>query len=229
MMSTQFAVDVRLGTTMGLAFFLDRFGTHRVCGHDGNNPGFASAVLVAPDDGVGVVVMTNTSTFIGAHLLAASVLRAQLGVTDPADTVTRGDVPARPHLWSDLTGVYAPSPGFLTNARLWQTLGGEVDVCVRNRRLFMRALSPLSQLRHGVELHAADDADPLLFALSIEGLVVEVAFGTDDTGRVDHVCLGAPAMATLHRRPAWRSSRRRLTVVGAGGLAMAALACARRR
>jgi CubicO group peptidase (beta-lactamase class C family) len=229
MMSTQFAVDVRLGTSMGLAFFLDRFGTHRICGHDGNNPGFASALLVAPDDGVGVVVMTNTSTFIGAHLLAASVLRAQLGLTDPADVVTRGDVPARPHVWPELTGCYAPRPGFLTNARLWQTVGGEVEVCVRDKRLFMRALSPLSQLRRGVELHATDDADPLLFALSIEGLVVEVAFGTNDAGRVDHVCIGAPAMATLHRRPAWRSSRRRLAVVGASGLAMAAIECARRR
>jgi hypothetical protein len=32
---------------MGLAFFLDRFGGHR-CGHDGNNPGFAPSLLIAP-------------------------------------------------------------------------------------------------------------------------------------------------------------------------------------
>jgi CubicO group peptidase (beta-lactamase class C family) len=229
MMSPQFTVDDRLTTSMGLAFFLDRFGTHRICGHDGNNPGFASALLVAPDDGVGVVVMTNTSTFGGAHLLAGSVLRSQLGVTDPADVLPPGDVPACPHMWPELTGAYAPKPGFLTNARLWQVVGGEVQVCVRSKRLLMRALSPVPHLRRGVELHPIDDADPLRFAVSIEGLVVQVAFGTDDAGRVDHLCIGAPAMATLHRRPAWRSSRRRLSAVAAASLALAAIECTQRR
>lgn len=84
MMSTQFSVDPRLSTGMGLAFFLDRIGDHRVCGHDGNNPGFASALLVAPDDGAAVVVLTNTSSFLGARLLAASALRSLLGVPDHA-------------------------------------------------------------------------------------------------------------------------------------------------
>lgn len=228
MMSPQFSVDPRITTGMGLAFFLDRFGKHCVCGHDGNTPGFASALLVAPDDGAGVVVLTNTSSFIGAHLLAASALRSLLGVPDPAGLLPRSDVPARPHVWSDLTGYYAPKPGFLTNFRAWQMTGGEVEVFVRSRRLLIRALSPLPQLRRGVELHATDDADPFLFAVNIEGLVVPVAFGTDDAGRVDRLCIGAPAMATLHRRPAWRSSRQRLVAVAASGLAAAAIRRARR-
>jgi hypothetical protein len=213
---------------MGLAFFLDRFGSRRVCGHDGNNPGFASSLLVAPDDGVGVVVMTNTSSFIGAHLLAASVLRSRLGVPEPAGLLPRSDVPASPHLWPELTGCYAPNPGFLTNARTWQIAGGEVEVFVRSRRLLIRALSPLPQLRRGLELHATDDADPFLFAFNIEGLIVSVSFATDDAGRVERLCIGAPAMATLHRRPVWRSSRRRLVAGVAGGLAAAAMKRSRR-
>jgi CubicO group peptidase (beta-lactamase class C family) len=227
MMSLQFTVDPRITTGMGLAFCLDRFDTRFVCGHDGNNPGFASALLVAPDDGVGVVVLANTSTFIGAHLLAASVLRSRLGMPDPAALLPRSDVPASPHVWSELTGCYAPKPGFLTNARTWQMAGGEVEVFVRNRRLLMRALSPLPQLRRGVELHPTDDADPFVFAFNIEGLVVPVSFGTDDAGRVERLCIGASAMATLHRRPFWRSSRRRLVAVAAGGLATAAIKRAR--
>jgi hypothetical protein len=228
MMSLQFTVDPRITTGIGLAFFLDRFDTARVCGHDGNVPGFASALLVAPDDGVGVVVLTNTSSFIGAHLLAASVLRSRLGVPDPAGLLPRRDVPASPHVWSELTGCYAPDPGFLTNVRMWQMAGGEVEVFVRSRRLLLRALSPVPQLRRGVELHATDDADPFLFAFSIEGLVVPVSFGTDDAGRVERLCIGASAMATLHRRPVRRSSRRRLRAVAVGGLAAAAMKRARR-
>jgi CubicO group peptidase (beta-lactamase class C family) len=228
MTSSQFAVDPRF-TGIGLAYFLDRFGTHRVFGHDGNNPGFASALLIAPDDGVGVVALTNTSTFVGAHLLAASVLRSVLGVPDPADALPRADVPSRPHMWPDLVGSYAPAPGFLTNFRSWQTTGGEVQVFVRDRRLCIRALSPVPQLWRGLELHAVDDDDPWLFAISLEGLFIPVAFRADDSGHVDTVCIGPPALATFHRRTPWRSSRRRLTAIaGLGAAAVAARAATRR-
>jgi len=227
MMSPQFSVDARLSSAMGLAFFLDRLGAHRVCGHDGNVPGFASALLVAPDDGVGTIALTNTSSFIGAHLLAAACLRAALGEPDPAREPLGSKVEPRLHLWPELVGAYAPLPGFLTNLRSWQLTGGEAEVFVRNRRLLVRALSPLPQLRRGVELHAIDDADPYLFAAEVEGLVVPVAFGADDSGRVEHMAIGAPAMATLHRRSPWRSSRRRLGAAAAAGGIAGALAAAR--
>jgi CubicO group peptidase (beta-lactamase class C family) len=229
MLSPQFTVDPRVHTRMGLAFFLDRIGPHRVGGHDGNVPGFASALLVAPDDGIGVVVLTNTSSFIGAHVLAASAMRSLLGVPDSADLFPSAMIASRPHLWPELTGYFAPKPGFLTNVRTWQMFGGEVEVVVRHRRLVLRALSALPQLARGLELHAVDDDDPYLFAISTEGLVVPVAFGTDATGRVDRIAIGAPANITLHRRSAWRSSRRRLVAVAAGGLAAVAIRRARRR
>jgi CubicO group peptidase (beta-lactamase class C family) len=228
MMSLQFTIDPRIAG-MGLAFFLDRFGAHRVCGHDGNNPGFASALLVAPDDESGVVVLTNTSTFVGAHLLAASVLRSVLGIADPAGLLPLADVSSNPHLWPELTGAYAPEPGFLTNLRAWEMTGGEVQVFVRNRRLLIRALSPLGQLRRGLELHPTDDSDPLLFAVEVEGLVIPVAFRASDSGRVDTLCIGAPAMATFHRRKPWRSSRRRLTTIAGLGLVIAATRTRSRR
>ena len=228
MMSPQFSIDPRL-PGMGLAFFLEHFGSHRVCGHLGNNPGFASALLVAPDDGAGVVVLTNTSTFAGAQLLAASVLRAVLGVPDPAATLPRTDVPSDPHLWAELSGPYAPAPGFLTNTRAWEMTGGEVQVVVRNRRLQIRALSPIPQLRRGLELHPTDASDPLLFAANIDGLVIPVDVCAGDSGRVDTVCIGSPASATFYRRAPWRSSRRRLTTIGGVALATAAARRARSR
>jgi CubicO group peptidase (beta-lactamase class C family) len=228
MMSPQFSIDPRIAG-MGLAFFLDQFGSHRVCGHLGNNPGFASALLVAPDDGAGVVVLTNTSTFAGAQLLAASVLRSVLGVADPAGSLPRADVPSNPHLWPELIGAYAPAPGFLTNVRAWEMTGGEVEVLVRNRQLHIRALSPMPQLRRGLALHPTGESDPLLFAVEIEGLVIPVAFRAADSGRIDRVCIGPPASTTFHRRPPWRSSRRRLATIAGVGLAGAAAGRARSR
>ena len=228
MMAPQFSIDPRFDG-MGLAFFLEHLGTHRACGHDGNNPGFASSLLVAPDDGVGVVVLTNTSTFVGAHLLAASVLRSVLGVADPAASLPRADVPSSPHLWTELIGPYAPAPGFLTNFRAWQTTGGEVEVFVKNRRLFVKALSPLPRLRRGLELFATDNDDPLSFAIVIEGLVIPVAFRAGASGVVDTVCFGHPATATFHRRTPWRSSRRRLTATAGLGLVTAAVGMRSRR
>ena len=75
-----------------------------------------------------------------------------------------------------------PSPGFLTNLRSWQMVGGEVQVLVKNRRLVIRGLSMLPVLRRGVELHPVDVADPLLFAVEAEGLVVPVAFRETNPG-----------------------------------------------
>ncbi len=228
MTSPQFSIDPRIDG-MGLAFFLDHLGTHRVFGHTGNNPGFASALLVAPDDEVGVVALTNTSTFAGVQLLAASVLRSVLGVADPADSLPSADVPSSPHLWRELTGDYAPAPGFLTNFRAWQMSGGEVQVFVRDRRLQIRALSPVPRLRRGLELHPTDADDPLLFAAEIGGLVIPVAFRADDSGRIDTVCIGPSASVTLHRRPPWRSSRRRLAVIAGVGVATATVRAGARR
>jgi hypothetical protein len=109
-----------------LAFFLHDFDGHRVVGHDGNLPGFASVLLLAPDDQVGVVALTNTATPFGAHLLAEAILRSELGLPPAVSRLPRPDVPGRPETWDELAGYYAPGPGLLTNVRTWQLAGGEV-------------------------------------------------------------------------------------------------------
>jgi hypothetical protein len=60
MLEPQGGLEVR-GAEMRLAFFLDRLGGRRVAGPDGGRPGFVSSLLVAPDEGLGVVCFTNTS------------------------------------------------------------------------------------------------------------------------------------------------------------------------
>ncbi len=221
MWSPQYSPDPRI-PGMGLAFFLDRPAGHRVAGHDGNLPGFAAALLLAPDDGLGVVVLTNTATLFGAHLLAGAVLRALLGIPGPASGLPRPDVADQPQHWAQLTGYYAPEPGLLTNFRAWTLLGGEVQVLIRHKPLVVRALSPSAALRRGLRLYPTDPNDPLVFAGAAGGLVVPVAFQPDPDERATTLCVGYPALATLRRRPVWRSSRVRLqavTAAAAAGLA----------
>ena len=168
-----------------------------------------------------MVVLTNTSSFIGAHLMALALLRSLLGVPDPAAQLPRVDVADHPHSWSELVGYYAPRPGFLTNLRAWQIFGGEVQVVIKHRQLVIRGLSGLRRLRQGLRLYATDDTDPLLFVVEFDGLVVPVAFERDVTGRVRTLAFGPPAGMVFHRRSTLRSSRVHWRLADAGGVASA--------
>jgi CubicO group peptidase (beta-lactamase class C family) len=229
MMSPQYAVHPGF-PGMGLAFWLANLGDHRTVGHDGNVPGFGSSLLVAPDDGVGVVVLTNTATFIGAHVLATDVLRSLLDVRSPADARQAQAIPERPDLWADLVGHYAPAPGLLTNARTWQMAGGEVEVVVRDRRLVLRSLSPVPELRRGVVLHAADPDDPMRFVVEARGLAVPVAFTRNPSGGpAATVTIGPPSNTVFHRRSPMRSRRVRGRVAALAAFAVVSRRVARRR
>jgi hypothetical protein len=220
MWSTQFTPDPRI-PGMGLAFFLHAFDDHRVVGHDGNEPGFASSLLIAPEDRAAVVVLTNTTTTFGAPILAEAVLRDRLALPDANSCLPRPGVPDQPALWEDLTGYYAPEPGLLTNVRTWLLLAGEAQVLTKHGHLAVRALSPLPELRKGVQLYPVDHQDPTLFALNAGGMLVPVAFNRATSGQVDVMCIGHPLLATLHGRRWWRSSNVRLRVGTAIAFAVA--------
>ena len=206
MMSPQYSVDPRMHG-MGLAFWLDQLGDHRTAGHDGNVPGFASSLLVAPDDGIGVVVLTNNSSFIGAHLLATAVLRSLLGVPDPAAELPRPDVAPSPHLWPELVGYYAPEPGFLTNVRSWQMMGGEVQVLVKGRRSCSERCPRCLRCAGVSNCTRSTRAIRCCSPSSSDGLVVPVAFTRNEPGCIDGVVVGPPANARFHRRSTLRSTR----------------------
>ena len=212
---------------MGLSFFLERFGAHRVAGHDGGWPGFISAMLVAPDDGVGVVAFTNTNTQAAPHLLADKVLRRLLDLPAPADPV----VAERPHLWSDLVGVYKPLPGTKTNLRVTPLIGGEVEVTVRKGHLAARAPSALRPLRRGIRLRAADPDDPLAFEARHGDVRIAVRFERGPDGRVAAVRAGTSlgGFARLRRRPRATSVRLWARTTGASAAVGAAAAVVRRR
>ena len=218
MWSTQFTPDPRI-PGMGLAFFLHAFDDHRVVGHDGNEPGFASSLLIAPEDRTAVVVLTNTTTTFGAPILAEAILRDQLGLPDANSWLPRPGVPEQPALWGDLGGYYAPEPGLLTNVRTWLLLAGEAQVLIKHGHLTVRALSPAPELRGGVQLYPVDRDDPTLFAVNAGDMLVPVAFQPATNEQVGAVCIGHPLLSTLHRRPWRRSSNVRLRVGSAIAIA----------
>jgi CubicO group peptidase (beta-lactamase class C family) len=225
MWSPQFSPDPRI-PGMGLAFFLHDFDGHRVVGHDGNLPGFASALLIAPEDRVGVVVLANTATLFGAHLLAEAILRSELDLPPAGSRPPRPDLPQRRKAWDEVVGYYAPDPGVLTNVRRWALIGGEVQILAGGGHLVARALSPSRELRGGARLHPVDRHDPTWFELDAGGMLVPVAFRGDGDGRV--MCVGHPMLSTLGRRPWWRSSRLRLRAAAIVGAAVGALKLWRR-
>jgi hypothetical protein len=231
MLRPHYRPDERL-PAMGLAFFLDQIEGHRVAGHDGNNPGFNSSLVFAADDGLAVIVLTNTGSPLGAHLLSAAILRSLLEAPDPVARLPRPDVVHHPHLWGKLCGVYRPAKGFLTNLRFWGLLGGEAEVTARNKQLVLRALSPIKALRRGLRLHPVASDDPLAFEVVLEGLVVPIVFRRDESGRVVNLSAGGPVFLNLWKRHSMTSYRRGLgtsaVMAGVGALKLRRRTLARR-
>ena len=212
---------------MGLGFFRDRVGGHRTVGHDGIWRGFRTDMVLAPDDGVGIVVLANTGGFDPRGVsvpVAQALLRLLLGL--PEDTLPSG-VPDRPWLWGDLCGWYSFGPGVLTDPQPRQAFGAGVEVVVRRGLLTIRGQMPLPALRRGLRLHPeADDPDAFRVDLSALGLGTSpVVFGRAPDGKVTALHLSLLPMS-FPKRPDVQNPRR---WIGGALLAGAAAVALRRR
>ncbi len=226
MFEPHYRVDERL-TAMGLAFWLDHEDDHLLVHHGGGWPGFTSAMVLAPDDGLGVLAFTNVSTLVAPHAIAMRLLRRALGMPEPASRLPRPGVLERPFVRSELVGPYGPLPGLLTNARAWMAFGGEAWVTVRDHRLSIGAL--IGPLRKGIALYQMEPADPLAYEGLFAGEPVRVVFQPDDSGRITSLSLGGMlGPVTLYRRSIAQSVRFRANVA-IGATAGAAAAFALRR
>ena len=148
----------------GLGFFRANLGGHLAVEHDGILPGFDSQLLLAPNDGVGVLALANGARR-GMHWLAPEVgglLKRLLGVPDE---VLRTDVPHHPELWGDLCGWYRFSAHRSDPARF--AIGAGAEVVVRRGQLMLRALSPIPALYRGFLLHPDDEQDPYIFRIEL--------------------------------------------------------------
>lgn len=230
MFAPQYQPDPRL-PCMGLAFFREEVGGHRVVSHDGIWKGYRTALLLAPDDGVGVIVMANSAYFDprGAPVpLANALLRSLLGVPDK---VIHTDVPERPWLWGELCGFYTMGPGVLTDPQPRMAFGAGFEVVVRRDHLVVRSPLPVpAALRRGLRLYPSPgDPDAFELDLSVLGLgPVPVVFGRGPGGEVTAVHTGLTPISFRKRR-ALRNPRHWVRGATLSGVAASALAVRLRR
>jgi CubicO group peptidase (beta-lactamase class C family) len=213
---------------MGLGFFRSDAGGHRVVGHEGVLPGFNSGFSLAPDDGIGVIALTNGSSgaFVWLQLELGRLLRHLL---DVPDEIVRTDVPHHPEIWSDICGHYRLPEG-ISDLRQRVMMAGGVDVFVRGGRPMVRVLTPIPALYRGLPLHPDDEKDPYVFRLDLS------AFGMATARIVFSREAGAGTTAahtdlqslSLYKRPV-RGSPAAWFTVALGALAVATAAAAGRR
>ncbi len=152
---------------MGLGFMLGEEGGRRTVVHGGVLSGFLSDMGLAPDGGVGVIVLSNTGGLDGAGapaLLEAAVLRRLLGLSDTA--VPTG-IPAHPEVWGELCGWYGFYPGPVTNLFMRAVFGAGIEVVVRRGHLILRPLTPLPAMRQAIPLYPDDENDPYVFRIDL--------------------------------------------------------------
>jgi hypothetical protein len=211
---------------MGLGFFRDVVGGHRTVGHDGIWKGFLSDMVLAPDEGIGVLAFANTGGFDrrGAPVpVANALLRLLLGLPDDA---VRTGVPEHPSSWSDLCGWYSLGRGVLTDPQPRAMLGAGVEVVVRRGHLTIRGQTPIPAVRKGLRLHPDGD-DPHGFRIDLSGFGLgtsPVVFSRDPDGEVTALHLGLAPMS-FRKQPDVRNPRPWVN----GALAVGATAIAVRR
>jgi CubicO group peptidase (beta-lactamase class C family) len=217
MFEPQYQPDPRI-PGMGLGFFRGQAGGYRTVGHDGIWLGFHSAVALVPDEGIGVVALTNTgpfSPFAATGPVAGAVLRSLLGL--PEDVPAAG-VPERPWDWDELCGSYSFGPGILTDPQP-RMLGPAVQVAARRDHLVVRGQLPVPAIRRGLRLYP-DAGDPDVFRVILPGFgsgTSLIVFSRDSAGEVTGMHLGMQPMSFRKRpRPTQRPGRSRRQTVWAG-------------
>jgi CubicO group peptidase (beta-lactamase class C family) len=181
--------------------------------------GFLSALEMVPEDGVGVVVLTNTGGLDNRGVpepLAAALTRRLLGM--PGSPV-RGDIAPNPEAWKALCGWYAPDAGPVTNLFARVGFGAGVEVAVRHGRLTLTPLTPVPGLWGAMVLHPDDPDDPRVYRVEFPryGKTWRVVFTQDTPPRL------LLDVLSFQMRPGWRNPLRWGTAVVATGVAGAVI------
>ena len=207
---------------MGLAFELGEEGGRKTVGKTGILSGFHSAMALAAEEGIGVIVFSNTGSLGGRGApipLATMLLRLLLGLSvDPI----RMDIPPRPETWSEICGWYSPAPGPVTNLFLRALMGAGAEVVIQGGHLMLKPLTPIPSMRRGFRLYPDDPDDPWVFRIYFPefGMNLRVAFdGGPKQGAATRLLLD---LMSFERRPDFRNPRPWVT----GGLAAGTAALA---
>jgi CubicO group peptidase (beta-lactamase class C family) len=210
---------------MGLGFEPREERGRVLVGKGGTVAGFLSAIEMAPDVGVGVVVLSNTGGLDGrgtAEPLAAALSRLLLGLPEEQ---LRDDVAPHPEVWAALCGWYAPDAGPVTNVFQRVMMGAGVEVAVRHGRLVLAPLTPVPALAHEMVLHPDDADDRRVYRVVFAqyGRASRVVFTEEDPPRLLFDVM------SFEKRPDWQNPRRWLQGVAAAGTAAAAIGPLRKR
>ena len=229
MFEPQYQPDPRL-VGLGLGFFRADMGGHRVVSHDGIMPGFVSRLVVAPDDGVALIGLTNgwPGAFTWLDIELDGLLAEQLGVPVGAP---RPQALHHPEVWSQLCGRYVYPPR-IADLRERLLLGGGAEVFVRGGQLMVRILTPIPVLLRGIPLEPDDPTDPYVFRLDLSPLgmsPVQAVFAGLGDGRATsvHTDLGGQPWSLVRAAERGATGALRRGVVGA--LAVAGLLAVLRR
>jgi CubicO group peptidase (beta-lactamase class C family) len=221
MFEPHFQLDPR-APGMGLGFELNEESGHRTVWKTGVVSGFLSALVVALEDGIGVVVLSNTGGLDGrgvAEPLAGALLRRLLGLRDQA---VRTDVPPHPDTWAEICGWYSPDPGPVTNLFVRALFGAGAEVTVRGGHLVLTPLTPVPAMRRGMRLNPDDPDDPWVFRIEIPdyGKNLRVVFARAPENRGMRLMM---EVLSFRKRPDVRNPRRwanAALAAGAGALAV---------
>lgn len=203
-----FQPDPRL-PGMGLAFEPGEESGHKTVGKTGILSGFLSAMLLAPDDGIGVFVLSNTGGLSGRGAPAppaTALLRRVLGLPDQA---IRTGIAPRAETWGELCGWYSPDPGPVTNLFTRALFGAGAEVAVHRGHLILKPLTPVPAMRRGLRLHPDDPDDPRVFRVEFPeyGMGLHVAFSEKPATGTGTTRLLLEDMS-FQKRPEFRNPRR---------------------
>jgi CubicO group peptidase (beta-lactamase class C family) len=202
---------------MGLGFFRADLDGHRVVEHQGILPGFNAQIFLSPDDGVGVVAVTNGARN-AAVWLTAEAQRLLADLVGAAAGAIRADVPQQPAVWGELCGWYRPLAQ-RNDTMVWALAGAGAEVFVREGQLRLRAISPIPALYRGFPLYPDDPDDPYAFRIDLTSFELDTARVVfSHEGATTRLHLAGLVPMSAEQRPEARNprvvARRSLGVLG---------------
>ena len=187
-------------------------------------------MTIAPDDGIGVIVLANTGGLDGRGApepLGTALLRRLL---DLPDEVIRTDIPVRPETWNQICGWYSPDPGPVTNLFTRAFMGAGAEVTVHRGHLMLKPLTPVPAMRKGMLLHPDDPFDPAVFRVDFSALgkgTLRVVFsGFDATSTTPRLLMDG---MSFQKRPDLRNPRPWVAAALSAGAAALTLTIRHRR
>lgn len=211
---------------MGLGFFRADLGGHPIVEHQGVHPGFHSQLSLAPDDGIGVIALTNGAWqpmyWLGAEVHA--LLRDLVGAQ--GDEVGH-HIPQHAETWPEVCGWYRLDAA-LTDVRLRAMLGAGIEVFVRDGQLTLRFLTLIPELYRGFRLRPDDPSDLYRYRIDLGDMgTSRVVFGERHGNTAGAIHLELMPLS-LPRQSAATNPRRLATGL-IGGLVLAGGVVAIRR